>query len=458
MATTTRVIDANVSGTVYTTDLNDALEALDTSHAGSSAPTDELSEGKLWLDTSDTPATLKVYNNSNWEPIGGGILYEEKSTTHLAVAGEGVVANTSSGTWTLTLPASPVSGDVVVIVDGADFSTNNLTVARNGSTIGGLAEDLTVDIGNVKIHLVYAFGDWQVSAQTGLLPSSSSIVDNGNATAITIDSSENVLIGTANTIVGVGNTDEGICLDNGGRSFISYNGIPSYINRNGTDGDLVKFSRGGSTVGSIGTDAGIIYSGGGDAFLGFDSTYNLIKPASTSTGGGSDGLLDLGGTTRRFKDLYLSGGVYLGGTGSANLLDDYEEGTWEPTIVGTGGNPTVTYQADNGGSYTKIGRVVYYTGAVRWTALSGGSGTARIGNLPFTSAARTNGDNADSIGSARTFLWNGTSSNHPTIIGMVAGNTTLTIIANDSTGTAATLQVGDLGTTCAFQFTCIAYV
>jgi hypothetical protein len=39
-----------------------------------------------------------------------------------------------------------------------------------------------------------------------------------------------------------------------------------------------------------------------------------------------------------FKDLYLSGGVYLGGTGAANLLDDYEEGTWTPafTNIGTG--------------------------------------------------------------------------------------------------------------------------
>jgi hypothetical protein len=34
----------------------------------------------------------------------------------------------------------------------------------------------------------------------------------------------------------------------------------------------------------------------------------------------------------RFKDLYLSGGVYLGGTGSANKLDDYEEGTWTPVL------------------------------------------------------------------------------------------------------------------------------
>jgi hypothetical protein len=40
-----------------------------------------------------------------------------------------------------------------------------------------------------------------------------------------------------------------------------------------------------------------------------------------------------GGVASRFKDLYLSGGVYLGGTGGENLLDDYEEGTWTPIFA-----------------------------------------------------------------------------------------------------------------------------
>ena len=48
----------------------------------------------------------------------------------------------------------------------------------------------------------------------------------------------------------------------------------------------------------------------------------------TGTGANADGTKDLGITSSRwrFKDLYLSGGVYLGGTGAANKLDDYEEG------------------------------------------------------------------------------------------------------------------------------------
>ena len=71
MATTTRVLTAAVSGTTYTTNANDALEALDTCHSGTTAPTDEVANGKLWMDTTTTPAILKMYNNSVWEEVAG---------------------------------------------------------------------------------------------------------------------------------------------------------------------------------------------------------------------------------------------------------------------------------------------------------------------------------------------------------------------------------------------------
>jgi len=191
MATNSIALNANVNGSVYTSNLNDALEALDTLHSGTSAPTTQLVNGKLWLDT--TTNTLYVYQGSSWvnfstiqsdlstvatsgsyadlsnKPViePGGIEYSEKSSNYTAVAKEGIVANTGSSSWILTLPASPSSGDVVVLVDGADWGVNNLTVARNGSTIAGLSENLTLDIGNVSVTLIYAFNTWQVYTQMG---------------------------------------------------------------------------------------------------------------------------------------------------------------------------------------------------------------------------------------------------------------------------------------------------
>ena len=58
---------------------------------------------------------------------------------------------------------------------------------------------------------------------------------------------------------------------------------------------------------------------------------------STNAGADKDGTMNLGSSGARFESLYLSSGVYLGGTGSANKLDDYEEGTFTPYWSGTGG-------------------------------------------------------------------------------------------------------------------------
>jgi hypothetical protein len=76
-------------------------------------------------------------------------------------------------------------------------------------------------------------------------------------------------------------------------------------------------------------------------------------------------------------DLTLSGGVYLGGTGAANKLDDYEEGTW--TVQERNGQATITTNRSN---YTKIGRFVYASASVN---ISSTNSNALNLTLPFTS-------------------------------------------------------------------------
>ena len=77
---------------------------------------------------------------------------------------------------------------------------------------------------------------------------------------------------------------------------------------------------------------------------------------------------------------------------NANTLDDYEEGTWTPTLTTSGTDfDSVSYNADTGGLYTKIGRVIHLQGAIRTSALTAGSasGSVKIGGLPFTPANHT---------------------------------------------------------------------
>ena len=82
-----------------------------------------------------------------------------KTTNFTAVSGNGYFVNTTSGAITVTLPASPSAGDIVAIKDYAGtFATNNCTVARNGSNIGGIASDLDLNVVQQSVTFVYVDG------------------------------------------------------------------------------------------------------------------------------------------------------------------------------------------------------------------------------------------------------------------------------------------------------------
>jgi hypothetical protein len=87
-----------------------------------------------------------------------------------------------------------------------------------------------------------------------------------------------------------------------------------------------------------------------------------------------------------------------------NTLDDYEEGTFTPTVIGTTTAGTGTYSANSQiGRYTKIGNRVYFNIYLAWTAHTG-TGNMRISGLPFTSIATTNTFNAVSTWNANIAL------------------------------------------------------
>jgi hypothetical protein len=78
----------------------------------------------------------------------------------------------------------------------------------------------------------------------------------------------------------------------------------------------------------------------------------------------------------------------------ANTLDDYEEGTWTPTVFGTSTAGTTTY-TQQAGTYTKIGRLVTATFKVSYSAATG-TGSLNIGNFPFSANA------GEAVGSVMT--------------------------------------------------------
>ena len=159
------------------------------------------------------------------------------------------------------------------------------------------------------------------------------------------------------------------------------------FNRTTSDGTIVDLQKDGSTVGSIGVQGARLTIGNDAAGLRFHGTNADIYPWNMSTNAINNGGIDLGSAGGRFKDLYLSGGVYLGGTGSANYLDDYEEGSWTPVVSGGTSAGTGTY-SNQQGFYTKIGRLVTVNFDYNLTAHTG-SGALYIGNLPFSTTSST---------------------------------------------------------------------
>jgi hypothetical protein len=208
---------------------------------------------------------------------------------------------------------------------------------------------------------------------------------------MTLDASGNLLVGTTvapNTLAGASAT-QGVAA-NGGTGYLvaaASGTATAYFNRQSTDGDIVSFRKDGAPVGSIGAKNSVLLIGSGATGLMFESGGDDIIPRNTN-GNNSNGSTDLGSDTSRFKDLYLSGGVVFGATGgdvTSKTLDDYEEGTWTPSLE----NVTVSYTSRSG-TYTKIGRLVFATMDMDVSSLDTSDVSGFTVTLPF--AAPTGGD------------------------------------------------------------------
>jgi hypothetical protein len=89
-----------------------------------------------------------------------------KSANWSANVGESIIANTSGGSWTLTLPASPSIGAQITVVDGADFQSNPLILGRNGNLINNAASNVALNYTGIKVDIIYNGTSWLVYGNT----------------------------------------------------------------------------------------------------------------------------------------------------------------------------------------------------------------------------------------------------------------------------------------------------
>lgn len=100
---------------------------------------------------------------------GGGMTPVFKSANYTAVAGELVycLTATAAAAFTITLPATPTTGQAVSVWDAEDAAQDyNVTIARNGQTIQGVASDVVLDVSGGRWDLAFDGTTWQASYTT----------------------------------------------------------------------------------------------------------------------------------------------------------------------------------------------------------------------------------------------------------------------------------------------------
>jgi len=107
-----------------------------------------LCEGNCYTLYSDGTNVVKANEYRKWRAV---------SAAETVQAGAKLLVNTNGGAVTITLPASPATGDEVHFVDqGYDFNSNALTVGRNSSNIANAASDLVVNTQGAAFGLVFS--------------------------------------------------------------------------------------------------------------------------------------------------------------------------------------------------------------------------------------------------------------------------------------------------------------
>jgi hypothetical protein len=308
----------------------------------------------------DTGTTPKFFWDASAENIT--INHEASSLNGLAIKN-----TTSSGVTTgagLTLHAYDGSSTIQM---GGMFVSNSTwsygTYSPNQLNIGGSGS------GGVRVATAVA----PITFHTGNANAGLSVE------RMRIDASGNVIVGGSAQAEATS-----VTLNPQGYILAKSSHQPAaFFDRDNSDGEIVTFRKQGTPVGSIGAEGGDLTIGNADTGLQFVNTSQIIRPQNLTTNAAVDAQVSLGQSAYRFKDLHLSGGVYLGGTGAANLLDDYEEGTFTPTLSATSSG-TIT-EATQVGTYTKIGRVVTCNIDISVTSVSSPLGYLSIGSLPFAS-------------------------------------------------------------------------
>ena len=296
-------------------------------------------------------------------------LFNAGPVLKVAKGGTGLASGTSGGvlafTATGTLASSTaLAASALVIGGGAGAAPSTTTTGT------GVVTALGVNTGTAGAFVVNggALGTPSGGTVTNLT-GTASININGTVGATTATTGAFTTLSASSTLA-VGASVTGALSQFESSSLkqikITYPSVASYFLNTNASGNLT-IDKDGSLLGT------------------FSSTGLAVTGTLSATTTGQVGTtLGVGNATPSASGAGITFPATQSASSDANTLDDYEEGTWTPAVTFGGGATGVAYGVSNGGTYTKVGRIVTVCGILDLTSKGSSTGNISITGLPFS--------------------------------------------------------------------------
>jgi hypothetical protein len=259
------------------------------------------------------------------------------------------------------------------------------------------------------------------------------LASNGSTTAVTVDTSQNVGIGTASPGAKLSLTSTGNTTADGVRLTFGSEARPHNIYSDlstGRDLLIAPYRTVTLKSGSGTTEGEVRLQSYESTIISTGSSYTERMRVPAAGGVQVVTCVSVGNATPANSGAGITFPASQSASSDANTLDDYEEGTWTPVIGGEGGESGQSYSGQEG-HYTKIGRVVTVTFRVVLSAKGTITGNTAIKGLPFTS------QNSITF-AAGVALWDNLAVNWAYLFLKPVANTTYAVVEGTKSAASAT--------------------